>query len=61
MMTLMPKSAKAHGACSREEPQPKLSPATKIEGLTVLRFVQDEIGDFVALTVIAHLVKQVHT
>ena len=25
----MPKSSKAHGACSREEPQPKLRPATR--------------------------------
>ena len=30
-MHLMPKSLMAHGACSRELPQPKLSPATKIE------------------------------
>eukprot|EP00903_Cladosiphon_okamuranus_P020668 g18978.t1 len=29
--TLMPKSASAQGACSREEPQPKLSPATRME------------------------------
>ena len=28
--TLIPKSDKAQGACSREEPHPKLSPATKI-------------------------------
>ena len=27
---LMPKSSSAQGACSREEPQPKLSPATRI-------------------------------
>ena len=26
----MPKSISAQGACSREEPQPKLSPATRI-------------------------------
>ena len=31
IMHLMPKSLMAHGACSRELPQPKLSPATKIE------------------------------
>ena len=29
-MVLKPKSSIAHGACSRDEPQPKLSPATKI-------------------------------
>ena len=28
--TFIPKSDKAQGACSREEPQPKLSPATNI-------------------------------
>jgi len=27
---LMPKSLSAQGACSRDEPQPKLSPATMI-------------------------------
>mmetsp|Transcript_1486 Transcript_1486/g.6500 ORF Transcript_1486/g.6500 Transcript_1486/m.6500 type:complete len:301 (-) Transcript_1486:1289-2191(-) len=30
MMLRMPKSLMAHGACSRLEPQPKLSPATRI-------------------------------
>ena len=30
IMHFIPKSSKAHGACSREEPQPKLSPATII-------------------------------
>ena len=29
-MALKPKSASAHGACSREEPQPKLRPVTRI-------------------------------
>ena len=29
IIQLMPKSSKAHGACSRLEPQPKLSRATK--------------------------------
>mmetsp|Transcript_2513 Transcript_2513/g.4267 ORF Transcript_2513/g.4267 Transcript_2513/m.4267 type:complete len:224 (+) Transcript_2513:159-830(+) len=29
-ITLMPKSSSAQGACSREEPQPKLSPAIRI-------------------------------
>ena len=30
MTQRMPKSSSAQGACSREEPQPKLSPATRI-------------------------------
>ena len=29
-MQVMPKSMSAHGACSLEEPQPKLSPAIRI-------------------------------
>src|SRR6056300_2028906 len=29
--TLIPKSDKAHGACSRDDPQPKLSPAMRID------------------------------
>ena len=33
MMHRMPKSLIAHGACSREDPQPKLLPATKMEAL----------------------------
>mmetsp|Transcript_8807 Transcript_8807/g.18274 ORF Transcript_8807/g.18274 Transcript_8807/m.18274 type:complete len:416 (+) Transcript_8807:433-1680(+) len=31
MMQRMPKSFSAHGACSREDPHPKLSPATRTE------------------------------
>ena len=30
MTQRMPKSSSAQGACSREEPQPKFSPATRI-------------------------------
>jgi hypothetical protein len=30
MTARMPKSTSAHGACSREEPQPKLRPATRM-------------------------------
>ena len=30
MSALKPKSSSAHGACSREEPQPKFFPATRI-------------------------------
>ncbi len=29
-MALKPKSSSAHGACSRDEPQPKLRPVTRI-------------------------------
>ena len=29
IMHLSPKSSKAHGACSREDPHPKLAPVTK--------------------------------
>ena len=36
MTQRMPKSLIAHGACSREEPQPKLSPATRIFAVAVL-------------------------
>jgi len=33
MTQRMPKSRSAQGACSRDEPQPKLSPATRIWAL----------------------------
>jgi hypothetical protein len=54
----MPKSSSAHGACSRDEPQPKLSPATRICAFD-RRLVEHEIGVLVAVVVIAHLVEQV--
>jgi hypothetical protein len=55
----MPKSSSAHGACSRDEPQPKLSPATRICAFAIGGLVQHEIRDLVAVVVIAHLVEQV--
>jgi hypothetical protein len=55
----MPKSSSAQGACSRDDPQPKFSPATRICAFAIGGLVQDEIGDLVAVVVIAHLVEQV--
>ena len=43
MMALKPKSSSAHGACSRELPQPKLARVSNTSAL-VARLVQDEIG-----------------
>jgi hypothetical protein len=39
----MPYSASAHGACSREEPQPKFLPATRMEAPRILRLIPNEI------------------
>jgi hypothetical protein len=55
----MPKSSSAQGACSRDEPQPKLSPATRISRLAIGGLVQHEIGDFLPVLRVAHLVEQV--
>jgi hypothetical protein len=33
MMQRIPKSSSDHGACSRDEPQPKFSPVTRIVAL----------------------------
>ena len=41
------------GACSREEPQPKFSPATRISALAVVRLVEHEIGLLRAARIIA--------
>ncbi len=38
-----PWSSSAHGACSREEPQPKFSLAMRIEAFEVGRPVEDEV------------------
>src|SRR5215468_10355923 len=53
----MPKSISAQGACSREEPQPKLSPATRILAL-IGRLVEDEIRILAAVVAIAFLREQ---
>src|SRR5213080_1718309 len=41
---VMPKSLSAHGACSREEPQPKLSPATRILALRYADLLSTKSG-----------------
>ena len=55
---VMPKSMSAQGACSREEPQPKLSPATRIFGLAVGRLVEHEIRVLAAVVAVALLREQ---
>src|SRR5579883_947794 len=53
----MPKSISAQGACSREEPQPKLSPATSTLAW-IGRLVEHEIRVFAAVVAIALLGEQ---
>ena len=43
-MQRMPKSCNAQGACSREEPQPKLRPATKMLGFWYLGSLKTKSG-----------------
>ena len=44
MTARKPKSSSAHGACSRDEPQPKLRPATRIWQPRAGGLVQHEVG-----------------
>ena len=53
-----PNCVSAHGACSRELPQPKLSPASRIWRACDPRLVQDEIRLRIALRIIAPVVEQ---
>ena len=53
-----PNCVSAQGACSRELPQPKLSPASRICGALGARLVQDEIGLGIALGVVAPVVEE---
>jgi len=51
----MPKSKSAHGACSRLEPQPKLSPGNQHLGIAIGRLVEDEIRILAAVILVALL------
>ena len=49
----------AHGACSREDPQPKFLPVMRIVAPRVLRLVQFKVGIFcLAVVVVAPVEKQ---
>ena len=58
MTARMPKSSSAHGACSRDEPQPKLRPATSTWQPCGLRLVQHEVGLRLAGLVVAPVGEQ---
>src|ERR1700745_3554106 len=51
----MPKSSSAQGACSRLEPQAKLSPAPSHFCVRVGRLVEDEVGVLAAVILVALL------
>ena len=56
----MPKSAIAHGACSREGPAAKIVTRNQHGRVAVRRLIEDKVSDFVALAVKPHFIKQVH-
>ena len=59
MTAWKPKSCSAQGACSREEPQPMLRPATRMRAPCGLGFVQHEVGLRIAGGVVAPVGEQV--
>ena len=53
-----PNCVSAHGACSRELPQPKLSPASRISAPFASRLIQDEVRLRIAVGVVPPVVEQ---
>ena len=53
-----PNCVSAHGACSRELPQPKLSPASSTCAPCRPRLVQDEVRIRIPLRVVAPVVEE---